>query len=323
MGVSEYGSIGVNPETPPPLHSDTPIPRHSVTPAWAWLQIIRLPNLLTVPGDPLAGYLLAAGIHVQMSRSLLLLMLSSLLLYMGGLVINDLVDIARDRVERPSRPLPSRRIKVGPANGVAAFLMLAGVIVAGFVGFRSLTVAVVLAACVFAYNLWLKDRIIWGPVSMGLCRALSLVLGATPVGYSTRPLMAATLSLTAYVAAVTYVARREAEQGPSGVARWFPAVVVLGAMCGMVHTTSVAGAAYARMALALFFAFSVAAFAAFRAPTRRSLPQAIGLMISALLGLQAAFCIGSNAGAVGLMAGLVLLLLWPVNRLLSRWIAAS
>ena len=32
--------------------------KHSIHIAWA--QLVRLPNLLTVPGDPLAGYLLIA-----------------------------------------------------------------------------------------------------------------------------------------------------------------------------------------------------------------------------------------------------------------------
>src|SRR4051794_24098067 len=90
----------------------------------AWMQLLRPPNLFTVPGDPLAGYLFAN--HGFLSRSLGWAMTASLLLYSAGLVLNDLADEAEDRRERPSRPLPSGSVPPAGAWALAIVLALAG-----------------------------------------------------------------------------------------------------------------------------------------------------------------------------------------------------
>ncbi|MFC1499260.1 UbiA family prenyltransferase, partial [Verrucomicrobiota bacterium] len=82
----------------------------------AWLQLIRLPNLLTVPGDPLAGFLLArvAGAGPEMIYAIFPV-LSALFLYMSGLIWNDVVDYREDSIQRKSRPLPSGQISLRSA----------------------------------------------------------------------------------------------------------------------------------------------------------------------------------------------------------------
>ena len=74
----------------------------------AWLQLFRVPNLLTVPGDPLAGFLIAAGGRLD-SRAACAVV-ASLAFYAAGLAMNDLADFAEDTRERPKRPLPSGAI---------------------------------------------------------------------------------------------------------------------------------------------------------------------------------------------------------------------
>ena len=67
--------------------------------AMAWLQLLRAPNLLTVPGDPVAGYLLA--MHGGVPRMELLgAVLASLFFYCAGLLLNDVRDLDEDRRDR-------------------------------------------------------------------------------------------------------------------------------------------------------------------------------------------------------------------------------
>ena len=80
----------------------------------AWLQLFRVPNLFTVPGDPLAGFLIATGGHLD-TRALCAV-LASLAIYAAGLAMNDLADFAEDKSERPKRPLPSGAIPRGTAS---------------------------------------------------------------------------------------------------------------------------------------------------------------------------------------------------------------
>src|SRR5438132_6940273 len=100
----------------------------------AWLQLVRAPNLFTVPGDPLAGYLLASPGGARPSGALFCVIAASLCLYTYGLVLNDLADLAEDRRDRPFRPLPSGAVNPRTAAQAASLLALAGLAFSFFGG---------------------------------------------------------------------------------------------------------------------------------------------------------------------------------------------
>ena len=106
---------------------ESQVPTRSST-ARAWMQLFRPPNLLTVPGDPLAGFLLArlavGGMPVMSAWPCIL---ASLLLYMAGLLSNDYFDLEEDKKERPDRPLPSGAVNPRAALTVAVILAVLGV----------------------------------------------------------------------------------------------------------------------------------------------------------------------------------------------------
>ena len=70
------------------------------------LELIRPPNLFTIPGDVLAGASLAL-ISPEKIPHVFPVIAISLLLYMSGLIINDCCDRNIDAIERPHRPIPS------------------------------------------------------------------------------------------------------------------------------------------------------------------------------------------------------------------------
>jgi len=98
----------------------------------AWLEIIRLPNVLTAPGDPLAGMLLASlGIATIPWRDGLLLCAASILFYMAGMILNDVMDIKEDTADRPGRPIPSGRISPMVAINACGLLCIGGLVLCG------------------------------------------------------------------------------------------------------------------------------------------------------------------------------------------------
>lgn len=177
----------------------------------AWLRLIRLPNLLTVPGDVLAGFLLSSAIGNQTWLRLMLAIPASLLFYAAGLILNDLFDYAEDLRVRPTRPLPARQISREAATAVALIFMWIAVFTAGL--FDALRIAVLLALVIVLYNIGVKRHRYGGPLLMGTCRAGNLLLGAaaaTTAGPQLSwPPMAAALFLGLYVATVTWFARDE------------------------------------------------------------------------------------------------------------------
>ncbi len=203
-----------------------------------WLRLVRLPNLLTVPGDPVAGFLLAASGAPQPPKPLLLFAAAgaSLCLYAFGLILNDLTDLETDLRERPERPLPAGEITVAQARMGAIAMALSGLNLALAAGRPSLYCAAALAGVIVLYNAWLKRVRGGGVWAMGLCRGLSLLLGAlaarpellTQTGAAGAPVFVAAGGLTVYVACFSAVARREMDpEKPQGFTRWLPFTALL------------------------------------------------------------------------------------------------
>ncbi len=223
----------------------------------SWLSLIRLPNGLTVPGDPIAGFLLAVAAGGAGSRLLsdpdagyisgwgraVAAVMVSLLLYAHGLIQNDLLDIREDRAVRPHRPLPSGNVGIRAAIMVCILLAVAGIAAAGLLGRHGVLLAVGLTVTVFGYNAGLKHHRGLGPLTMGVCRALSLLLGAVAVGLRTLPppVLAAAAFLGLYVAAVTSIAAAETQAATPGFRRWGPALVSLAGFALIAGTAFHAG----------------------------------------------------------------------------------
>ena len=176
----------------------------------AWLQLVRLPNLLSVPGDPWVGLALAGVVTGVLPGpvSFVFAALTSLCLYAAGLVLNDLHDEAFDREHRPERPLPSGRVSRIAAARLCPSLTALGVLCALPLGRPAFLAALLLAALVYAYNLVFKGDRLRASVCMGLCRGCSLLVGAAAVGGGLAVIVAAA-AVTVYIAAVTWIAAGE------------------------------------------------------------------------------------------------------------------
>jgi 4-hydroxybenzoate polyprenyltransferase len=174
-----------------------------------YLQLVRLPNLFTAAADPLAGWLIVGG-PLSQAASWLPLALAGVAIYAAGMILNDVFDFEVDRVERPSRPLPSGRVSRRLASVLGFGFLILGLALAALAEMTSLFVAIALAACVLGYDGGLK-RTLLGPEVMGACRSLNLLLGMSlapglggPAGWM------AAFAFGLFVVGVTWISRDEA-----------------------------------------------------------------------------------------------------------------
>ena len=182
----------------------------------AHLELLRLPNVFTAMADVLLGFWFTHREN-DLGRTdvLLLLVAASSSLYLAGMALNDVCDVAQDTAERPGRPIPSGRISLSRARGIGWTLLVIGVALGWAVSLltgevRSGMVASALAVLVFAYDAVLK-RTPLGPLAMGGCRMLNVLLGMSAFGgawQSDHVVVAGGLGL--YIVGVTLLARREA-----------------------------------------------------------------------------------------------------------------
>ncbi len=299
----------------------------------AWLQLLRAPNLFTVPGDPVAGCFLAAQSPALPWAAMGWVVAAALGFYGAGLAWNDYFDRHEDRRARPDRPLPSGRIRPGTALGAGWVLTIIGLLICAHVGLATFWTGLALAACVFGYNAWFKSLPVPGNIAMGACRGLSLLLGASAVPEIS--LLAAPVPLAAaivflYIAAVTHLARRETESHRPGVAAWGPLIVLIGG--GASYLPYMPDMPWPRLAFlgvytlacVVAFLFSLRMRASAKASLRAGeLPGWIGRLIANLLFLHAALVLSANRGLVGASVAGMLVLCWACNRLVARRFYAS
>ncbi|MEZ6147537.1 MAG: UbiA family prenyltransferase [Planctomycetaceae bacterium] len=185
-----------------------------------FLQLCRLPAVFTALADIFLGYLLVHNSLLsgreQSPVDFLLLLGTSASLYLSGMVWNDVFDRHVDAKERPNRPIPSGRVSVRAAVMFALTLMFVGLTCAAFVGRNTLLVAGLLTLCILLYDGGLK-RTPLGPIAMGGCRFLNVILGASSDWLRFeqvwwRPQLWVAAGLGVYIVGVTWFARTEARQ---------------------------------------------------------------------------------------------------------------
>jgi 4-hydroxybenzoate polyprenyltransferase len=145
-----------------------------------YLVLIRIPNLFTSPSNVIVGFSQLVLLNNANWATLLILILTSLLLYTVGIVLNDYIDRQIDRRERPTRPLPSGRISARSALVVVVVATLSSVLAAAYVSSFTLIIVLTIIGTIIAYDCWFKSST-FGHMVMALSRVLNIVLGFSPL----------------------------------------------------------------------------------------------------------------------------------------------
>ena len=292
---------------------------------YAWLQLIRLPNILTAVGDPLSGLFLAAAVRNTKPGlwAIIVVPLAVIALYVFGMVANDICDFKKDSRQRPERPLPAQRISLTAARAGAFLACLAGLTLALTLGRNGFVTAVMLVLLILHYNLGFKKHSLYGPVAMGLCRGFSFLLGASVFTWPLSTLVIAAM-LTGYVAAVTYIATFENRGHRYGREAALPFMFVLGILLACVVAAWAHSTVFGRVAGMLVFVVSITLSGiVFRELTmRRAAPadiqRAVGILLRNLLLIQAGLLFIAPPLLATVCGILVLLMLYPANVMLGK-----
>jgi 4-hydroxybenzoate polyprenyltransferase len=298
----------------------------------AWLQLVRLPTVFTALADILLGTQLVAAADATTSpRTLGLLLVASAGLYLAGMVFNDVFDRHRDAVERPGRPLPSGRITLSSAVTLGTVLMIGGVVAAatadGSSSRASLLVALGLAICVLAYDGLLKTTPL-GPLAMGACRSLNVLLGATAGGsletLAQGPPLHVAAGLGIYITGVTWFARNEAGSSTRGQLTAAVLLINIGlatliTFAGMSQTAQQQDATTSVLLLMALIVVSInrRLIAAIRDPRPERVQSGVGILLLSLIMIDATLALAASGRTTPAL--LIASLMIPAL-VLKRWI---
>lgn len=140
--------------------------------------LVRIPNVLTTISNILLGYIFFTSVEHFDYFDMILLISISAFLYIGGMVLNDYLDIKIDKKERPWRPLPSNKISKKNALIITIISFLYSLTISFIIGWYTFIITLIMVTLIFLYNRFLKNTIC-GPINMGFIRSLNVLLGAS------------------------------------------------------------------------------------------------------------------------------------------------
>jgi hypothetical protein len=285
------------------------------------VRLVRLPSVVTVPGDVLLG---SAWSHdgKTPARAPCALATSSSLAYLAGMALNDWADREQDARERPGRPIPAGQVEARDALALAIALSTGAIVLSARAGgIRALSVSVPLMATIWVYDLKAK-RTAAGPWVMALARSLDVMVGAGDPALDAAP---AAGIIGAHALLITFVSRREAQGATAGLA--------IGALAGVVAMTVAgaglivrgrsrpAGMTYPSLACLGLYAWTMtrAGVSALRSGDAVSAQRFVGTGVFANMPLQAALL--ARRGRLSVAASI--LAAWPAVRRAARQVAVS
>lgn len=290
---------------------------------WAYLELLRPPNLVTALADVLAGAAVAGmgfsfGAHSLSVDPLALggVLIATVGLYGGGVVLNDVFDAPLDADERPARPIPSGRASRFGAAVFGGLLLLGGVGAASIAGVTSAVIAGLVAVGTIVYDGWAKDHPVFGPTVMGLCRGGNLLLGVSLVPSTVLPNLYPLLIPVAFIGAITAISQGEVYGGQQHTS-----VLALLLITGVLLALTALGLRpdftllHAAPFVLVFGIRVVPPFVrATRTPGPSSIQAAVEAGVTAVIPLDAALAAGFGGATYGLMV----LSLFLVSISLSR-----
>jgi len=293
---------------------------------------MRPANIVTAIADILAGFA-ASGIVVSWSFSggnglasyeinaLGWLILSTIGLYGGGIVFNDVFDAELDKVERPERPIPSGRATKTSGSLLGGILLVISIVAAAQVSVMSAIIALAVAFLALLYDGYGKHQSLWGPLNMGLCRGGNLLLGVSAVPPMVYELWYLSLIPIVYIAAITMISRGEVHganrQALIGGMLMYSMVVIAIILLATSQPTPILWV----MVFILLFVYLI--FPPLLRALNNREPKFVGKAVKA--GVLSLIVMDAAIGAAyaGWQFGLVILILLPISIFLAKIFAVT
>lgn len=292
---------------------------------FGWLEMLRLPILLTAPGGALAGYAFVSDgfSDVQRPSSVVVAMLAPLLIMAGGFLLNDWRDRRQDELDRPAAPLASGLVHATSVLLVGSLLVLGGALISFAATGLAGSIGLGLAVLTVLHAMSLRRLPVIGLLSVGLIYALPLLLGAAAAdGLSDSAMifvwLAAAISFL-YVAAVMRLWGQTRREQPAGrgamvVIATIPLLLLLTGLEGILGGGWTCLGLWVIWAL-LIYTTTYLVRQLWKQPTAERGYARLGYLLRSLILLQSYWVAASGASCFMVA---VVLLLWPLAGYLSR-----
>ncbi len=166
-----------------------------------YIQILRPSNVLLTFASVMIILLVArTSIDPESARLALLASLSAALIGAAANVINDVLDVSIDRINKPERVLPSGRMSVRSAVTYSTILSLAGLALSAWINVACFLVALLAVGGLLVYSSYLKRTPLWGNLTVSFFTGLAFIYGGIAIGAPDRAVVPAAFAFLFHLA---------------------------------------------------------------------------------------------------------------------------
>jgi len=268
--------------------------------------------------DILAGMAIVQFTFSDYSPTLLIL--STLGLYGGGVVMNDVFDAKLDSIERPERPIPSGKVPLRSATMMGISLLFFGILMATLFSAISGIIAIIVALLTVLYNKFAKHHVFFGPLTMGLCRGGNLILGMSVLPESLQQWSWIAIFPILYIGAITLISQDEVHGGKK-TTLYLAALLYIIVLSAQLKLADEHGNVLYTLPFVLLHAWFIfrPLWNAMQNPVGPLIGKAVKAGVISLIVMNASWCV-----AFGLLPlGLVVLALLPLSMRLAKVFAVT
>ena len=149
---------------------------------YAYVRLIRPLNGLIAFISVILGAFLSSG-SVSPFIRVIIASATALLLLSAGNALNDYCDVESDRINKPSRPIPSGQISRHSALTFSVLLFIIGVGFSFFINWFALLIAIIVSLLLILYATRLREFPLLANSTVGFLTGLTFIYGGISVGY--------------------------------------------------------------------------------------------------------------------------------------------
>ena len=166
------------------------------------LTLLHLFNSVSSGVGVAIGYVITAWHHGQPVNVAAMLgaALSTLLISSGGFIINDILDVDIDRVNRPDRPLAAGKVSLDTARALYVIISGIGLALAWAINAGTGLLAVITTLALFAYSYRFTRRLLIGHLTIAALGALLFPFGGIAAGHILPTLYSVLFTFSAFFA---------------------------------------------------------------------------------------------------------------------------
>lgn len=146
-----------------------------------FLGIARIPNCIMMGFAVIIGEFMSLGPAMPV-YSATVGFLVGFSLVAGSMAINDILDVDIDRINNPSRPIPSRRVSKTGAAAFAVVALVLGLLLASVLSSLNLAIAILAVILMLYYNRFGKRTGLFGNAVVSANLAIPFIFGGAVGG---------------------------------------------------------------------------------------------------------------------------------------------